>query len=1234
MTGGDAPTRDPDVSPADPTPAFKAPEHGPLPLTLTPGLRLVGLAPSEPATIVAADAATYQGATEVVYRTDSGETGTVMVPDEPTSSTRRAFRLLATPTDQLPFDADANEFLRASEALRIKYAALYDPMSAVSSSTVQSLPHQIRAVYEEMLPRIPLRFLLADDPGAGKTIMAGLYLKELILREACTSALIVVPGGLADQWQAELSEKFDLSFEIFDPATMIFAPANAPESDAPVATPTAAIPTCPAPTSRPFLIARMDQLARNAELLDQLRLAHWDVVVVDEAHRMSAHFETRDKTRKTRRFHLGETLSRTAENFLLMTATPHAGKPEDYDLFLTLLDSDRFEGVHRGGAHRSDTKGMMRRLVKEDLLTFAGTPLFPKRYAHTVAYDLSGPERTLYEDVTAYVSEQMGRADWIAQHGNKRRGNSVGFALTILQRRLASSPEAILRSLQRRRDRLSCRIDEGDAHPWSSTPGSDAGFCSSWAMDQGGPAFSIDDFDDLDEETSEEDREAFEEQVDQVVDQATAARTVEELKKEVATLDLLVQEATEVRRAADVSDADHKWAELRELLTSNVLGGSVDGTRHKMIVFTEHRDTLDYLAIRIGQLLGQAEAVEVIHGGMPRAQRLSAQERFTNQDNVQVLVATDAAGEGLNLQRAHLMVNYDLPWNPNRIEQRFGRIHRIGQTEECQLWNLVATDTREGDVWLRLLEKIDIQKRAYDGNLFNVLGGKTAFNGASLTDLMVQAIRQNNAPESRRFLDTVIDQGYAQGVQEVADERALTNLHFTVNDVEEVRGRMEEARKRRLQPGYVQGFFLSAFQKLGGAVRDREPGRFRVPFVPQVVRDEARRHTRGVAIPDRYERICFDPDLEKVRGLPDAALIAAGHPLLQAVTELTIARDAAQLRRGAVLVDRTSRQREHPVLMYTVEQQILTHDDDPKVISHHFDYVSVAPDGTIAVEDPSVLLNFEPLHPDEVTGATAMRAERWIRQDHSAAVRGWAYTNGLLPREREITDRMSVDVERTRIQVTERLQAEMRYWDQEGWKREEDLEAGKKVRESPKAAYDKEAELERRLAARLEQLDHALDFEDRPPTIRSVALVIPEHLLMGPAEATVYARDTVPSEVQAVRDVLAAERALGRHPVEMAHNNPGFDIASTDDQGQTWYIEVKGRRPGASDVHVTVNEVEFAQTHTAHHLLALVSVDLDDPGNDRVRYARQAFQGVQMAGIQQAGDFNWTKLWDRGTDPQ
>ena len=310
-------------------------------------------------------------------------------------------------------------------------------MLAVTTSDIQPLPHQLRAVYGELLPRTPLRFLLADDPGAGKTIMAGLYIKELILREDVKRCLIVVPGGLVDQWQDELYLKFGLAFEILTPqfGETVFG-ASAFEQ-------------------HPLLIARMDQLARNEILLAQLAKSEWDLVVVDEAHRMGAHYFA-GKLEKTKRFQLGEQLGDIARHLLLMTATPHSGKEEDFQLFLTLLDRDRFEGKYQAKVHSADTSGVMRRMVKEDLLTFDGKPLFPERIAETVPYELTELEQDLYEQVTTYVREGMNRA---AKLDGKRR-NTVGFALTVLQRRLASSPEAIYRSLERRAARLERRKQE------------------------------------------------------------------------------------------------------------------------------------------------------------------------------------------------------------------------------------------------------------------------------------------------------------------------------------------------------------------------------------------------------------------------------------------------------------------------------------------------------------------------------------------------------------------------------------------------------------------------------------------------------------------------------------------------------------------------------------------------------------------------------------------------------
>lgn len=320
---------------------------------------------------------------------------------------------------------------------RIHLAHLFDPYLAVHTSAIEPLPHQISAVYEEMLPRLPLRYVLADDPGAGKTIMTGLLLKELIIRGDLKRCLIVSPGNLAEQWQDELFQKFHLRFEILTNDRLesavtgnIFTEVN-------------------------FCIARLDKLARNAELQEKLKVTDWDLIVCDEAHKMSATMWG-GEVKYTKRYQLGRLLSSIARHFLLLTATPHNGKEEDFQLFMSLVDPDRFEGACRTSNQSIDVSDVMRRLVKEDLLKFDGTPLFPERLAYTVNYDLSPMEAQLYANVTTYVQEEFNRAD----HLDGTHRSSVGFALTILQRRLASSPEAIYQSLHRRRERLEVRLAE------------------------------------------------------------------------------------------------------------------------------------------------------------------------------------------------------------------------------------------------------------------------------------------------------------------------------------------------------------------------------------------------------------------------------------------------------------------------------------------------------------------------------------------------------------------------------------------------------------------------------------------------------------------------------------------------------------------------------------------------------------------------------------------------------
>lgn len=1132
---------------------------------------------------------------DVVFRDDTGLIGERTV----SASDLRGIHVVSEHESAPAFDGDADDFRLVSEALRIKYAALYDPIAAVNSSDVDPLPHQIRAVYEELLPRIPLRFLLADDPGAGKTIMAGLYIKELILRSDCERAIIVAPGGLVEQWRDELSQKFDLNFKVFNP------PANS-VSERGLMNPF---------LEHPYLIVRMDQICRNNGLMGQLRGVTWDIAVVDEAHRMSAQYSTwAGEVEKTKRFSLGRLLSETAHNFLLMTATPHAGKEENFQLFMSLLDKDRFEGQFREGVHRTNTKGLMRRMVKEDLLTFEGKPLFPERRAYTVSFDLSPGERELYEEVTNYVRTEMGRADRITSEGDGKRGNNVGFALTVLQRRLASSPEAILRSLERRRDRLQKRLQQVKKSGY-------------YVVDS--PAYSakLDIFQELDNEASVEEQMQFELQIDEITGLATAAQTIPELEYEINVLAHLIKVAHKVR----TQDEDKKWVELRNILDEQVLSHDSSGKPRKIIIFTEHRDTLNYLEEKITTRIGRDGAVLTIHGGTPREERKLAREKFTHDPSTVVLLATDAAGEGLNLQRAHLMVNYDLPWNPNRIEQRFGRIHRIGQREVCHLWNLVADNTREGDVFIRLLDKIENMNRAYNGNLFNVLGEVGAFQKKSLKDLLIEAIRYGDKPTTRAQLDQIIDASVSVGLSNMIAERALHPEMFNTLDLDAARKRMEAARERKLQPGFISSFFIPAFARLGGHVRKRERGRYEIIRVPLRV-IEAMREIRGSAPgAKRYERITFGTQFIRQFGGVDAVLIAPGHPLLQAVIELTIADLGNLLSAGTVFIDRSSKQLDCPALMYTLEQRIET-SATADTVSHHFDYPVLSESGEITATPVPLYLDFEQPRDDEWSVIADIVNANWVRQNYDKNIRAWAYKEGMKPRLDELTYRRSIEIERTRKQVRERLRAEINHWDRE-YNRLFALEQeGTVGRIRAEAARERSDELERRLAKRMKELDHASQLNATPTVIRGVALVIPSAMLSS--EVGRFAKDTKQVERRAVDAVLAAERQLGRNPEEMPHNNPGFDIRSTDAAGNVYYIEVKGRIEGADSFTVTATEVSFAQTQGERHRLALVKVRSDGPQYDQVRYISGAFDHIESSMTTQAYDEKWSAYWDRGLLPR
>ncbi len=1196
---------------------------------LTRGASLRGILPDSLVTII--NVSWYGSeAVELTYKDTSGRPGVRLLyqDDEPSLDLVSAGRPWS-------FDGDGHLFRLVSEAHRIRLAHLFDPVLAVHTSLVEPLPHQITAVYETMLSRQPLRFLLADDPGAGKTIMAGLLIKELIARGDLQRCLIVCPGSLAEQWQDELYRRFHLPFEILTNDKL--------ES---------------ARTGNWFLenhlvIARLDKLARDESVQQKLQApdCRWDLVVCDEAHKLSATFFG-GELKYTKRYRLGQLLGSLTRHFLLMTATPHNGKEEDFQLFMALLDSDRFEGRFRDGVHQVDVSDLMRRMVKERLLKFDGTPLFPERIAYTVPYKLSDAEAQLYREVTNYVREEFNRAEALQ---NDKRVGTVGFALTVLQRRLASSPEAILQSLHRRRERLEKRLRE-------------LAVMQRGAMIEHASIRLLDaeDLEDL-EDAPDREVELVEEEI---LDQATAARTIDELRLEIATLTRLESLALAVRQSGE----DRKWRELASLLgeiftpaaivnrladppvayTVRPIAPPTPSPHQKLVVFTEHRDTLNYLVQRVTTLLGRSDAVVTIHGGMGREERLKAQESFRHDPNVQVLLATDAAGEGINLQRAHLMVNYDLPWNPNRLEQRFGRIHRIGQTEVCHLWNLVADETREGDVYQTLLEKLEQARQTLGGQVFDVLG-KLQFEGQPLRDLLIAAIRYGDRPDIRAKLTQAIENAVdRRHIQDLLEERALAHDAMDARQVARVREDMERAEARRLQPHYIESFFLEAFVQLGGTIRQRESRRYEVTHVPAPVRNRDRLIGIGDPVLPRYERIAFDKALLTPPGQPLAAFVCPGHPLLDATLDLMLERYRDLLRRGTVLVDERDLGMAPRVLFY-LEHAIqdasltpfpLSHgrrgeygSGERRTISKQMLYVELRADGTTRSLHYAPYLDYRPLVDGELAVDTLLARPEcaWITRDLEQQALGHAIANIVPSHLQEVKGRKLALIEKTRAAVKDRLTKEIGYWDHRAEELKFQEHAGKpNARLNSQEARRRADEMQARLQKRMEQLDLEAQIAALPPVILGGLVVVPAGLLATitgrPAgETPALPADTQASAARARAVIMEIERSLGFEPIDREFERLGYDIESRDPAtGKLRFIEVKGRVSGAETITVTKNEILYSLNKPDDFILAMV--EFVSERDHRVHYLRQPFRREPDFDVTSV-NYTFADLMARATEP-
>ncbi|HID27431.1 MAG TPA: DUF3883 domain-containing protein [Methanosarcinales archaeon] len=756
---------------------------------------------------------------------------------------REEFSKLCIARTESTFSEEPWKVFLALETTRYQFASMYDPLLAMNTSKVDPLPHQIEAVYGYVLNLPRIRFLIADDPGAGKTIMAGLIIKELKLRHLVKRILIVAPGHLKDQWRRELAERFEEKFVVIDRGLLdalygenVWLRENQ-------------------------IITSID-FAKRDDVLPSISAAHFDLIIVDEAHKMSA-YRYGDKTEKTRRYKLGEILSRITDHLLFLTATPHKGDPENFRLFLDLLEPGFFatNEIVQKSIRNKDNPLFIRR-IKEDLKDFEGRPLFLPRHINTISFHLgtSSPnEKELYNELSKYVKTQYNKAL------TKDIKRNVAFALVILQRRLASSTYALLKSLERRKKRLEDLLKE--------------------AQEIGKAPEGIFDFDIIDG-MSEEERWKEEE----IWETLSVAENREELEKEIKTLDVLIDRARKIIQKED----EIKLKELKKSLEDLTQKYSEKKDK-KILIFTESKDTLEYLDKKIRNW---GYTTNTIHGGMRLEDRIKAEGIFKTE--TEVLVATEAAGEGINLQFCHLMINYDIPWNPNLLEQRMGRIHRYGQQKEVYVFNLVAEDTREGKVLNKLFQKLEEIKQALGNDkVFDVLS-EVLYNKSLSQLLMEAAANARNIDEILKDIDITVDEDYIAKVKENLGESLATHyIDYTC-----IKEMAQHAREYRLIPEYTESFFKKAFIKAGGKLRARKDGFLAIDSIPFDIRkitehDTFKKCYGGLL--KKYPKVTFDKEIAFKN--PDSEFISFGHPLFEGVMVWIENNFSDSLLNGATFTD-------------------------------------------------------------------------------------------------------------------------------------------------------------------------------------------------------------------------------------------------------------------------------------------------------------------------------------------
>ena len=1062
--------------------------------------------------------------------------------------------------------ADPEKLRLLVESARIRLAYAHDRQFAVSLSGIRTLPHQIEAVYRKMLPQPRLRFLLADDPGAGKTIMAGLLIKELKLREAVERCLILVPAPLTLQWQDELLRFFNEPFQIIHSANDQRQLLNLWEREAQV-------------------VSSIDY-AKQDEVRERVWRQHWDLVIIDEAHKCSAYTKRStgrgDEVERTKRYQLAERLSEHCGHLLLLTATPHHGDDDRFAHFIRLIDRDLFPDPHRFGEAAGrvrrdvlqlgeDCPWSLRRL-KEDLKDLHGRRLFPDRHVHTVRFRLGAEEYAIYKAVTAYINEFLPQAAG-------RRKHSVALVRTVFQRRLASSTRAIHESLLRRRTRLGALVEELDRLP-------PARRAKRLAQISGRVADAEQDEDDLDEAA----REAL-------IDETTAALELDRLRAEVAALGDLAARVGRVRE----DGRDSKLVALRECLERAEFEELKDG-RGKLLVFTEHRDTLSHLR---DHLESWGYSTCAIHGGMNPRDRKQAQEDF--RTSRQICMATEAAGEGINLQFCHLMVNYDLPWNPTRLEQRLGRIHRIGQSRDVYAFNFVATSSEdgqpviEGRILERLLSKLDRMRDALGDRVFDVVGEVLSLNKVNLPEMLREV-----AYEPRRlddYLDAIdrIDPKQLE-LYEDATGIALARAHVDFSSF--ARANLE-AEERRLMPRYVESHFLAAARAVGLRTEGRADGLWRIEHVRADLRSERLAAVRRLGRPEAsYRKLTFYKEhLEQDRNL-DAVLLGPGHPLHGAVDERLQELLGERLagRTAAVYVDPLG---ETPWRLHFYEISVRGQTTGGEAATIHAELAAVREEigEDVAAADryrvvPADALIDLPAHPHPP--ATLPEVEQGPVGD---------YVKATIQMQR----RRAAQAERGRYADVAREYLEKSFAARV--RASQDRVMGLRAREpkEPEVTLARQraeqdlADLERTRKERLAGIERLRIARHGPVRHVASCLVLPPDTETDRGLALVEEPDPAWKrrvELAAEDVVVAWEEARGRECERVGHQKIGFDVRSlAPPDPQTGYrdpvagvrrIEVKGRKRG-QPVRLTTNEWYKAQQLGDTYWLYVVWDPLDDP---------------------------------------